>query len=292
VPGYRAPEDDDSPNYVQTGSGFLATLGIPLLSGREFNDSDGLEAPKVAVVNEAFARKYWGGLDVTGKQFGIGLGNVAIDITVVGVAANSGYSELIETNPRPVYYSPYRQQQTLSGYFFYVRTVPEDESIAGQIRRAVAALDPDLPVRGLRSMQASLNESMENRRILTGLSGIFAALATFLSAIGLYGVLAYSMALRTREIGIRMASGALPSDIRRMVAREAAWMFAAGAAVGLPLALAVGRLARSQLYGVTGQDPLVILGSVAALAAVAFFAVWGPARRAARVEPVRALRYE
>lgn len=291
VPGYRAPDDDQAPSYAEVGSRFLSTMGIPLLAGREFADSDAAETPKVAIVNEAFAYKYYGGLDVAGRQFGLGLGNVPMDITVVGLARNSGYSEITES-PRPVFYLPYRQQRALNGHFFYVRTHSEGAAIAPQIRRAVAALDPDMPIRDLRPMAASLRESTENRRMLTALSATFAGLATLLAAIGLYGVLAYSVARRTREIGIRVAFGAMPADIRRMVTKEAAWMFGVGAAVGLPLALAVGRLARSQLYGVTAQDPVVIAISAALLAAIALAAALIPARRASGVEPVKALRYE
>jgi predicted permease len=297
VEGFEADvEADRSANWNEIGPGFFRTLGIPLVAGREFTVTDAAGAPKVAIVNQAFAKKFGfgqaGGRDVVGRRMAQGVGDaVELDLQIVGLVADAKYSEVKDEVP-PQFFLPYRQDEGIGSLVFYLRTGLPPEHVLPAIGDVVRRLDPSLPVENLRTMDVQVRENVFVDRLIGTFATAFAALATLLAAVGLYGVLAYTVAQRTREIGLRMALGADAGRVQRMVLRQVALMTAAGAAIGLPAALALSRLARSLLFGLEGHDPLVLAGAVALLAAAALAAGAVPAGRASRIEPMLALRYE
>lgn len=293
VEGYsRDPKADTNSMFNTVGSGFFGKMGIPLVAGREFTDSDTLAGPKVAVVNERFAKHFFGNQNPIGRRFGPGLGNkTKLDIEIVGVARDSHYAG-VKQKPPKLYYTPWRQDEGIGSISFYVRTALATDQMIPQIRRVMRGLDSDLPLEHLQTMQERIRMSIRGDHIILQLSAAFSLLATVLAMLGLYGVMAYSVTRRTREIGIRMALGAHAGRIRAMVMREVLAILIGGLAVGIAAALALTRYVESQLYGVKGWDPLVVTGAVAALTAAALFAGWLPARRAMRIEPTTALRYE
>jgi predicted permease len=293
VEGYVPTTDDaaDS-NSDQVGPDYFRTMGTPLIAGREFTPADNLAAPKVAVVNEAFVRHFLANQNPIGWHFAQGAGaKTRPDIEIVGVVKDAKYAELREAPPR-AFYIPYRQVKRQGDLYFYLRTAIEPEQIASQIRREVAAIDSKLPVRNLKTMQAQIEENLIAERLLSFLTGSFAGLATLLAAIGLYGVLAYNVSRRTREIGIRMALGAEAGHVRGLIVKEVAVMIAIGTAAGFALAAGAGLVIRSQLYGLPYWDPPVYASAAAVLWIVALAAAYIPARRATRVDPMVALRYE
>ena len=192
----------------------------------------------------------------------------------------------------PLFFLPYRQDPEIGDLNFYVRAAGDPARVLAAIPKMVANIDPNLPVEGLKTLEAQARENVFLDRFIGVLSTSFAVLATLLAAVGLYGVVAYSVAQRTREIGLRMALGAGPSEVRRMVLRQVAWMTVVGGALGLAAGLYLGRAARSLLYELQGYDPIVIAGSIAGLALVALAAGYIPARRAAAIDPLGALRFE
>ncbi|MGA3187969.1 MAG: ABC transporter permease [Bryobacteraceae bacterium] len=293
VEGYVPSTDDGADsNFDAIGPDYFRTMGTPLIAGREFTPADNLAGPKVAVVNEAFVRHFLANQNPLGHHFALGAGSkVKPDIEIVGVVKDSKYSDMREAPPR-AFYIPYCQMKQQNDLYFYVRTAIEPEQIATQIRREVAALDSNLPIRELKTMQNQIEENLIAERMLSSLTGAFAALATVLAAIGLYGVLAYNVSRRTREIGIRMALGAEVGHVRGLVIREVAIMLAIGTAVGLAAAAGAGLLIRSQLYGLPYWDPSVYASAAGILWIIALAAAYIPARRAARVDPMVALRYE
>ena len=295
VAGYTASkEDDNDSSYSQVGENYFRAFGVPLLAGREFTAADNRAGQKVAVVNEAFVRHFFGNgalHDGTAVGTMFAHGNGKPDVTIVGVARDSKYAG-IQEKPIPVFYRPYRQAPRPPALYFYVRTHVDPPSIAPQIRQAVASLDPNLPLTGLKTMEAQIDENLFAERLMAQLITAFAMLAILLTAIGLYGVLAYNVALRTREIGIRMALGAASAQVHRLVLGEVLVMIMVGGAAGIAGAVVIGRVAGSLLYGMTALDPIVYLGAVSLLAVVAFAATYAPAMRATRVDPIRALRYE
>jgi len=290
----KGPDTDANSNFNQVGPGYFRTLGSRLLSGREFTAADAVAAPKVAIVNEAFAKKFNLGRDAVGKRMSSGgrEGTRDLDTEIVGLVQNTKYSEVKDPIP-PLFYTPYRQDGDLAGFMtFYVRTALDPEQFLGTIPKVVARLDPNLPVESLRTLPQQVRENVFVDRLITVLSTGFAVLATLLAAIGLYGVLAYTIAQRTREIGVRMALGAAPRSVRAMVLKQVGIMTIVGGVVGLAAAVAIGRAARSLLFELQGHDPMVLAGAIVALALVAFGAGLIPAHRASRVDPIRALRYE
>jgi predicted permease len=293
VEGFEAGPDTDTESRMnEVGTGYFATMGVQLLAGREFTASDALGAPKVAIVNQAFARKFNLGGQAVGKRMRRGGPQTGpLDVEIVGLATDAKYSEVKDEIP-PVFFFPYRQSDRLGSLYFYVRTALEPEDLLATIPKLVAGIDPNLPVQDLRTMPQQVRENVFLDRFISILSTAFAVLATLLAATGLYGVLAYTVALRTREIGLRMALGAAPDRIRRMILRQVARMTLVGGVIGLGLAVAIGRLAASLLYQLEGYDPLVLGASAAALAVVALTAAAVPARRASRIDPMRALRWE
>jgi predicted permease len=291
VEGYQAREDEDmNPQMDSVSPGYFATLGIPLRLGREFQAGDRLGTPQVAIVNEAFAKYFFKGQNPLGRHFGFGH-DKGFPIEIVGVVANAKYSNVNEQTARMMY-TPFAQQDRPGSLVVYARAAGEPEAVFPAIRRAVRQIDPALPVNRLRTMEEQVDVNLSAPRLIAMLSGLFAALATILAAIGLYGVMAYTVTRRTREIGIRLALGAGRGNVLRLVMREVAILTATGVAVALPCAVALTRLLRSELYGVGPNDPLSMMAALVAMVAVALLAGYVPAERATRVNPNVALRYE
>jgi predicted permease len=285
------PDTDCNSRYNAAGAGYFSMFGTPLLAGREFQASDQYGAAKVAVVNLAFAEKFGLGREAVGKFMGRGGGNDSLGIQIVGLAPNVAYSDA-KRGPQPVFYLPWMQQGVVGQMYFYARTrLPSDQLIAA-VPQMMKRIDPTLPVQDLKTMPQQLRENVFLDRMISILSAAFALLATLLAAVGLYGVLAYSVSQRTREIGVRMALGADSGRVQRMVLRQVGAMVAIGATVGALGAFGLGRAARSLLYGLEGHDPVVFVTAVLLLAVVAFGAGWLPARRASRTQPMMALRYD
>jgi predicted permease len=291
VQGFEAgPDTDSGSRYNITATDYFRTLGVPLLAGREFTRADAKDTPKVAIVNEAFAKKFNLGRDAVGKRMGQNEGT-ELDIEIVGLVQNAKYSEVKQVIP-PQFFVPYPQAERIGRITFYVRTSLDSEQMLSSIQPIVAKLDPNLPIEDLRTMPQQIRENIFLERMMSTMSASFAVLATLLAAIGLYGVLAYTIAQRTREIGLRMALGADRGSVRSMVLKQVAWMTLIGGAVGLAGAIGLGRAAKSLLFELEGHDPAVLAASAALLALVALGAGFLPAQRASKIDPMRALRYE
>jgi predicted permease len=260
------------------------------MSGREFTEADIVGRAKVAIVNEAFAKKFNLGRAAVGKRLGTGESD-ELDTEIVGLVQDAKYSQVKDKVP-PLFFSPWMQAESVGQMTFYVRTSLDADTFLATVPKVVARLDPNLPVESLRTMPQQVRQNVFLDRFISVLSTAFACLATLLAAIGLYGVLAYTVAQRTREIGLRMALGAEPSRVRRMVLKQVALMTLIGGAVGLVVAVWVGKTAASLLYQLEGHDPAVLVTAAVTLAVVALAAGYIPANRASRVEPMQALRYE
>jgi predicted permease len=287
VVGYHAKEDEDLSvwqNYV--GPGYFATMGIPLLTGRDFTNGDGANAPKVAVVNETFAKYFFGNENPIGRRF------KSRDETreIVGVVRDGKMADIREKEHR-FFYAPYAQS-VISMTTFYARTSQDPSSITPMLRSAVRNQDPNLPVFNVKTMEKQIDESIFMDRLVAVLSATFGILATLLAALGLYGVMAYMVVRRTREIGIRMALGADRKNVLRLVMKEVILLAGVGIGIAIVASLATGQFIQSQLLGVSGRDPLVMASATLVLALVALFAGFLPAMRATRVDPLQALRYE
>jgi len=292
VEGFEAgPDTDRNTRYNAVGIDYFRTLGIPLLAGRSFTVSDGAGAPRVAIVNEAFTRKFGLGREAVGKRVGRGGLDAELDMEIVGLVRNARYNDVKQPEP-PLLYLPYPQEEGVGSLTFYARSALPPDGLLRTIPSLVARLDPNLPVDALKTLPQQVRENASLDHLITTLSAGFALLATLLAAVGLYGVLAYSVAQRTREIGVRMALGADAASLRRMVLRQVAQMALAGGALGLVAALGLGHFARSLLYEIEGPQPPVILGALVVLSAVALGAGYLPARRASRIDPMVALRCE
>ncbi len=290
----RGPDIDSNSRYNEIGPDYFGTLGIPLLGGREFDVSDGPGAPKVAIINEAFARKF--NLDprqAVGKFMSSNRGSpdAELDMQIVGVVKDAKYSEVKQEVP-PLFFAPYRQDARLGWITFYVRTSLVPEQLLKTIPEVFKRLDPNLPLEQLKTMDQQVRENVFLDRTISTLASAFAALATLLAAVGLYGVLAFTVAQRTREFGLRMALGADAGRVRRMVLRQVTRMFVVGGVLGILAALALGKAAQSLLFGLEGNDPWVMIGVTLLLGAVALGAGYVPAVRASRTDPMHALRYE
>jgi len=291
VEGFElGPDTDVHSQFNQVGPDFLGTLGISLLAGRQFTRADAPEAPKVAIVNQAFARKFNLGDHAVGKHMATG-GDDELGIEIIGLMPDVTYSEVKDVAP-PQFLVPYRQVEQVGSINFYVATAGDPAATLRAIPSAVKRLDPNLPVEELRSMAMQVRDNVFLDRFISTLSMAFALLATLLAAVGLYGVLAYTVSQRTREFGLRMALGADGASVRAMVMAKVLRMTVVGGVIGVLAALALGRVAQSLLFELEAYDPMVLVASVTVLAAVALVAGYLPARRASRVDPMTALRYE
>ena len=292
VEGYRAGKEEYTGAVrVAVSPGYFRAMAIPLRAGREFNERDSAAAPKAVVVNETFVKRYFGNANPIGRrlQFG-GSTPPKLDREIVGVVADN--RDDVRDPARETIYTPYPQWDHPARMAFYIRTAGDPGRMATAVRQTTREADPDLPAVKIKTVELRIRESLYTERLIAILSASFGVLATLLAAVGLYGVMAYSVARRTGEIGVRMALGALPADVLRMVLSGAFRLAAAGIVIGLAAALAAGRLIESQLFGIKASDPVIYAGAAAVLAAVALLAAGIPAWRAARINPVSALKYE
>jgi putative ABC transport system permease protein len=291
--GYNTQEDEDmnvDQNWV--GPNFLATMGIPLLNGREFSEADSSTAPKVAIINEAMARRYFAGRNPMGLHFGFGGGkDVKLDTEIVGIVKDSKNTD-VKKAARPFVFLPYSQSEHAGNATFYVRTNQDPVALTVSVRNLIQGMDHNLPVYGVKTLTAQVDEIMFTDRLVTVFSLCLGLLASLLAAVGLYGVMAYVVARRTREIGIRMALGATQKNVAWMILREILGMLATGLCLGLIAAYGIGRVVESLLFGVKAGDPIVFAIAAGLLVAVALLAGWLPSRKAANVDPMVALRYE
>jgi predicted permease len=287
VEGYHpAASEEVGASKDSLSAGYFRALRIPIVAGREFSERDNASGPKVAIINQALAKKYFEGRNPLGLH--IDTDRKRLDYEVVGIARDLVHGSLRET-PKPFVYFPYEQDPP-DRTVVYVRWYGQE--LGPAVRAALRQIDANLPVMDMTTMQSRVRDSMAIERSIAMLAAGFGLLATLLAAVGLYGVVAYSVARRTVEIGVRMALGAARVDVYRIVLREVAVLLLVGGAVGLPAALALGKVIESQLYGVKPGDPLLIAAAMGTLAIVALAAALVPARRAASIDPVRALRGE
>ncbi|MFM8532581.1 MAG: ABC transporter permease [Acidimicrobiia bacterium] len=292
VEGFNAgPDTDTNASFNAVGPGYFKTMGIPLMSGREFTRADADGAPKVAIVNQAFAKKFNLGDNPLGKRIAPGGPGNKPDIEIIGLVQDAKYSDVKREVP-PQYFRPYRQEERLGYGYFYIRTSTPPEQMLQTIPTLMRKVDASLPLGDIKTMDQQVRESVSEDRIISTLSLAFAVLATVLAAIGLYGVLAYTVAQRTCEFGLRMALGADGGAVRGMVMKQVGKMALIGGAAGMVIAIGVGRLAQSLLFQMEGSDPVVLAASACALALVAIGAGFIPALRASKIDPMNALRYE
>lgn len=292
VQGYDCgPDTDCNSRYTEVGPDYFTTMDIELIAGRDISASDIAGATRVAVVNEAFAEKFALGPNPVGKFMGHGRNRDSLSTQIVGLVRNVGYSSVKDEVPA-VFYAPWRQNGRTSYMNFYVRTSLPPEQLLTAIPALIQRLDPTLPVEELKTMPQQIRENIFLDRMISILSAAFALLATLLAGVGLYGVLSYSVAQRTREIGVRMALGANGGNVRRLVLKQVGGMVLIGGAIGVATAFALGRAAQSLLYRLEGHDPAVFGGAVVLLTIIALVAGYLPADRASRVHPMQALRYD
>ena len=293
VAGYSAkPGEDMNPWVNHVSPGFFAALKIPLYAGRDFTDRDSTGAPKVAIVNEKFARHYFGDQSPVGRHIGLGGDpGTKTDIEIIGVVRDTKYMTMRADMPRQVYF-PYLQNDWVSGMTAYVRTGLTPEQMFPVLRGAVRKIDSNLPVFLMKTEERQRDDSLAVERLAASLSTAFGVLATVLAAVGLYGVMAFIVARRAREIGIRMALGAMTGNVIWLVMGEVLGLVGIGVLIGLPAALGLTRLLASQLYDVKPNDPATLVWATLGIAAIAALSGYLPARRATRVDPVQAIRWE
>ena len=290
----KGPDIDNTSRFNEVGAGYFRTMGMPLIAGREFAQSDVKGGARVAIVNEAFAKKFNLGHDAVGKLMSTGGSNKptdTLDTEIVGLVQDAKYNDVKEAVP-PLFFAPYLQDDELGDMNFYVRTATDEATTMTAIRQTMAGLDRDLPIENLQTMTAQVKDNTSVDRMISTLSMSFALLATVLAAIGLYGVLAYTVSQRTREFGLRMALGADPSRVRLMVLKQVGIMTLVGAPIGVAISYAAGRKVESLLYEMKGSDPMVFVVSCGLLIVIALVASLMPAIRASRIDPMKALRYE
>jgi len=291
VEGYEAKDGENmNPNFNAVAPEFFSTMGIPLVSGRDFAAADGPGAPRVAVVNETFARYFFQDKDPLGRRFSYGRDD-KMDVEIVGVARD-GKSATLREEPVRFVYVPYQQNSNIGGMTFYARSTVDPDALGPRVRQIVQRVDATLPVTNLKTMRAQIGESLFVERLVAALSAAFGLLATLLAALGLYGVMSYAVSLRTREIGIRVALGADRRTVLGMILKEVAVLALIGVAVGLPGGYGLGRYVETQLFGLTARDPLTFILATVTLLATALLAGYVPAARATRVHPMVALRYQ
>jgi predicted permease len=303
VDGYTAKTSEHINPYMNSiGPAYFQTLGVPILAGRDFTIQDTQEikhrpepdgwSPAKVIINEKFAKKYFGSTNAVGRHAGFGGDpGTKADMEVIGVIKDIKYTNLRDEIPIQMFI-PYLASRYVGGMTVYLKTGLDPNQITAAARAKIAQLDPNLPIYGLRTVEKQISNSLLIERLIAGLSMAFGALATLLATIGLYGVMAFTVSRRTREIGIRMALGAFQRDVIWMVMREVIVLVAIGIIAGFSAAMALTRFVKSQLFGITAMDPITLVAATLALAAVACLAGYIPALRASRIDAMRALRYE
>lgn len=292
IEGYtHGPNESPAAAELRVSPGFFAAMGTPILLGRDFTDRDDASAPKVALVNESFVRQYFGNDNPIGKRFGIRGPNASGFVEIAGVVKDAKRERLRDAVP-PTFYRPFTQAGTETWMTLAVRASGNLGPLAQAIRQIGATIDPGISVSGFTPFNEIVDQSLLSERMVAEISSAFGALALVVAAVGLYGVLAYRVARRTREIGVRMALGASRGGVQWMVLRESLVLLGLGAALGVPLALGGTRFVEAMLYGVTPGDPSTMAIALGVLLLVSLAAAYIPARRAARVDPMVALRCE
>jgi putative ABC transport system permease protein len=271
--------------------GHFSNLGIPLLAGREFTRQDSRGGPKVVVINESMAKQFFPGGDALGKHMKIGGGKDPLDREIVGIVKDSHHSGVKE-QLKPFFYIPYTQERAITSLTYYVRTSGDPVALASSVRSVVAELDSSLPIFGAKSFEEQIDQQLSTSKLVAFLALTFGSLAALLAAMGIYALLAFSVTQRTREIGVRMALGAEPKRVGWMVLKDVAQLTGIGILIGIPLAYALGKLIDSLLFGVQAFGIASVGIALLALTAVAAFAAYAPTRRATRIDPMVALRYE
>lgn len=285
--------------YNVVGNGFFQTLAIPIVAGRPFGPEDTAGSRKVGIINQSLARARFPGQNPVGKLFTTGTHNADGHksttgddwIQIVGVCGDTRYANL-RAAPPPQFFLPYVQQTEVGGMVYEIRTRVKADSIVPALRAVAKRIDPNLPLMEVRTQDQQIDADLAGPRAIMTLTSGFGLLALALAAVGIYGIMAYSVAQRTNEIGIRLALGAPQSQVRSMILSESAWLAVVGVVVGLTGSLLMTRLVQSMFYGVEPYDPLTLFLGAALLLAVALAATWIPARRAASIQPMRALRCE
>jgi len=293
VEGYTPKQGETPDPHMQyCSTDYFAALKIPIVLGRDFTIKDVVGAPKVGIVNEKFAHRYFGGANPLGRHLGMGIDpGTKMDIEVVGVAGDTKYENLSEEVPYELYI-PYTQLDWVNGMTVYLRAHGEATNAFSTIRRVVREVDPGVPMYDLRTLDDQIEISLLIQRLLATLSSVFGGVATLLAALGLYGVMAFMVARRTREIGIRMALGADNGSVVWMVMREVLLLAALGVAIGMAAAWVATRFIQAQLFGIQATDFATMAMAALGIAGVAALAGYFPARRATSIDPVRALRWE
>ncbi|HMC61758.1 MAG TPA: FtsX-like permease family protein, partial [Candidatus Solibacter sp.] len=293
VEGHKAKDGEDMQAFMNSISpGYWRTMGASLLEGRDFDERDAGSKWTVAVVNRNFATHFFGDKSPLGRHVGFGDGPKSKqEIQIIGVAQDSLYEGPREGVHRQVFLPEFQNDYPGSSTF-YVRTSVNSKTMFGALRRKIAELDPSMPIYQMKTLERQLDETLSTERLIAMLSAAFGVLATVLAAIGLYGVMAFVVARRTKEIGLRMALGAPRGAVIWMVMRETALLVGLGLAVGVPAAWALSRYVSTQLYGVKATDIWTAAAALAILAVVAAGAGFLPARRASGIDPIKALHYE
>jgi len=271
--------------------GHFSNMGIPLLNGREFTRADVAGSPKVAILNETMAKTFFPSGDALGRRMKFGGGSEPLDMEIVAVVKDSHHSGVKE-EPKPFVYIPYAQEKNIGALTYYVRTTQDPTTLATAVRGVVSELDLSLPIDDVRSFQGQIDRQLASDWLIASLAEIFGALAALLAAIGIYGLLAYAVTQRTREIGVRMALGADTGKVGRMILNDVSRLVGIGVLLGLPLAYGLSKLVNSMLYGVKAFEFLTVGSALLVMIFVAMAAAYLPARRATRVDPLVALRYE
>jgi predicted permease len=291
APGTRHAGEYTSCNQNAVGPGYLRTMGIPLIAGREFTQQDTANSRPIGILSRNFARFLFDDPNPVGRHIVVGPGDT--DTEIVGVPADSLYSSVREEPPKFLY-QPFTQSdpEFSRQASFVVRVQDSEKSAMAAVRGIVRQLDGNLPIHELTTMSATIDDSIYRERLLATLAVAFAVLAAILAAVGLYGVVAYGVSRRTREFGIRLVLGAVPTTLLGLVTREVAVLVGIGIAAALPATWALARLAESQLFGVHATDPWILAGAAASIALVAAASALAPALRAMRIEPIQAIRHE
>ncbi len=292
LPGYTPAEEENmNPLWMEVSPAFFTTIEAPLMAGRGFDDRDGPDAPKVAIVNESFARHYFKDESPVGRRFGSRRAE-DYEFEIIGVVKDFRQTAVNEEEGRRQVFFPFAQSRVLSSMTYYVRARASETALFESIRSIAKRIDPSVPPTDVATLARTRDDSMASERTMAYLASVFGALALLLAALGLYGVLSHGVTQRFREIGVRVAMGAQSGDIVRLILGQAGRLLLAGLLLGVPVAAGVAALVRSQLFGVPAFDAAALSIALVVLAASAFLAAYLPAARAARVDPSQTLRYE